>query len=83
MDRNEYLLHLSRYIHLNPVAAGLVACAQEWEFSSYQDFAGLRGGTLPKPEVVLSQFSSPEDYRRFVESYAGADEAIIRHLVIE
>jgi putative transposase len=34
----EYLLHLSRYIHLNPVKACLVKSAQDWEFSSYQDY---------------------------------------------
>jgi len=83
VDRNEYLLHLSRYIHRNPVAAGLVASAQEWEFSSYPEFIGLRSGTLPKPEVILSQFSSASDYRRFVESYAGADDGVITHLMLE
>jgi len=35
---SEYLLDLSRYIHLNPVAARLVKSAKDWEFSSYRDF---------------------------------------------
>lgn len=65
---NEVLLHLSRYIHLNPVVAGLVPKAEEWEFSSYRDYLGLRNGTLPKPGVILNQFNSPADYRAFVES---------------
>jgi REP element-mobilizing transposase RayT len=29
-----YLVHLTRYIHLNPVKAGLVKHPGEWEFSS-------------------------------------------------
>jgi REP element-mobilizing transposase RayT len=41
------LLHLSRYIHLNPVTAGFVERPEQWEFSSYQDHIGLRQGTLP------------------------------------
>jgi len=83
VDRNEYLLQLSRYIHLNPVTAGLVASPQEWEYSSYQDYIGLRKGTVPQPEVVLSQFSSADGYRQFVEGHAGAEDAIIAHLMLE
>ncbi|MBK7218476.1 MAG: transposase [Candidatus Promineofilum sp.] len=32
------LVHLSRYIHANPVAAGFVAAPEDWEFSSYRDY---------------------------------------------
>ena len=54
VERDEYLLHLSRYIHLNPVEAGLVDKAEAWEYSSYRDFVDLRNGTLPKPDIALS-----------------------------
>ena len=83
VDRDEYLLHLSRYIHLNPVLAGLVAKAEDWEYSSYVDYIGLRNGTLPKPDVIMSRFGSPADYRQFVESHISADDAIISHLVLD
>ncbi len=33
VDNDEYLVHLSRYIHLNPVMAHLVERAEDWEFS--------------------------------------------------
>jgi putative transposase len=77
VDRDAYLLHLSRYIHLNPVRAGLVRRPEDWEFSSYRDFIGLRMGTLPKAEIVLEQFSSPDGYRAFVEAYADDDRKMI------
>jgi hypothetical protein len=48
IQSNEYLYHLTRYIHLNPVKAGIVVHPKDWEFSSYLEYAGLRGGTLPK-----------------------------------
>jgi REP element-mobilizing transposase RayT len=44
IDKNEYLLHLSRYIHLNPVIAGLVKSPQDWEFSSYREFTSNHKG---------------------------------------
>jgi len=30
VNRNDYLVHLSRYIHLNPVLAGLVERPEDW-----------------------------------------------------
>jgi REP element-mobilizing transposase RayT len=78
VDREAYLLHLSRYIHLNPVRAGLVPRPEDWEFSSYRDFVGIRRGTLPRPEIVLAQFSSSGDYRAFVEAYVNGDKEIIK-----
>jgi REP element-mobilizing transposase RayT len=83
VDREEYLLHLSRYIHLNAVRAGLVHMPQDWEFSSYREYVGLRQGTLPKPEVVLAHFRSREAYREFVEREIETDDRIIRHLLFE
>jgi putative transposase len=81
IGENQYLIHLSRYIHLNPVLDGLVKRPEEWEFSSYQEYVGLRSGTLPRPEIVLSQFGSGEQYRKFVESYVAEDRAIIDDLL--
>jgi REP element-mobilizing transposase RayT len=73
IDRDEYLTHLSRYIHLNPVRCGLATCAEDWVYSSYRDYIGLRHGSLPQAEIVLSQFGDGMCYRRFVEEYAQND----------
>lgn len=42
-----------KYIHMNPVSAKLVENASSWEFSSYQDYAGLRNGKLINRERAL------------------------------
>jgi putative transposase len=81
VDENSYLLHLSRYIHMNPVTAGLVTRPEDWAFSSYRDYVGLRDGTLPVPDVVLSQFPSRQTYQAFVESYRDQEARIIAHLL--
>jgi putative transposase len=83
VDRNEYLLHLSRYIHLNPVAAGLVRQPENWEFSSYRDYLGLRVGTLPAPEIILSQFPTSDEYREFIQAYSPHERQIIAHLLCD
>lgn len=38
VKKNEQLLHLTRYIHLNPASAGLVSNPEEWIYSSYCDY---------------------------------------------
>ncbi len=38
IESSEQLLHLTRYIHLNPVSAGIVKDISEWEWSSYKEF---------------------------------------------
>ena len=69
VDTDEYLLHLTGYIHLNPIKAGMVGKAEDWEFSSYRDYIGLRQGTLPKRDIIWSYFSTTDAYRQFVEEY--------------
>ncbi|QLQ06208.1 MAG: hypothetical protein HZY76_09250 [Anaerolineae bacterium] len=80
---DEYLLHLSRDIHLNPVHAGLVARPEDWAFFSYQDYVGLRTGTLAKPGLVLEQFPSQPTYAQFVADYVDADRTAIEHLMLD
>ena len=40
IDADEYLKHLSRYIHLNPVRAKMVSQPAEYQWSSYGAFIG-------------------------------------------
>ena len=83
VETDAYIVELSRYIHRNPVSAGLVDSSEEWEFSSYRDFIGLRHGTLPTYGIVRDQFASPADYKEYVESYSAGDEGIILHLMLD
>jgi len=83
VDSNNYLVHLSRYIHLNPLLAGLVKQPQNWEISSYREYVGSRNGTLVEPGIVLAQFPSPGAYREFVESYISDERGIIADLLFE
>ncbi|MFC1800302.1 transposase [Candidatus Eisenbacteria bacterium] len=59
VDKDDYLLRLSRYIVLNPVRAKLVALPEQWAWSSYR--AAI--GTGPRPrflvsDQILGQFGS-------------------------
>jgi REP element-mobilizing transposase RayT len=75
------LLQLSRYIHLNPVRAGLIENPEEWEYSSYKDYIGIRNGNIPKQDLILSHFEKPETYRDYVMD--TMDEKDITELLLE
>lgn len=69
IDKDNYILHLCRYIHLNPVKAGVVNAPEEWHFSNYSEWIGKRNGKLVDRDFVSSYFKNPEDYQRFVMEY--------------
>ena len=79
VDSDEYLLHLSRYIHLNPQCSNLVRKAEDWEFSSYRLYlAEKEHESLTRTEnlavntsYILSKFASVAEYRSYVESFAA------------
>lgn len=52
--RVSYFEQCFHYIHYNPVAAGIVQNPEEWPYSSYPDYAGLRNGTLCSKEIFYS-----------------------------
>ncbi len=82
---NEQLLHLTRYIHLNPVSAGLTEKPEEWKYSSYLEYM-----TPEKVKYPLCEFKDLIDtplfdYRQFVEDRADYQNKIskIKGLLLE
>jgi REP element-mobilizing transposase RayT len=67
IDSEDYLIWLSRYVHRNPKEGGLVRECLDCEFSSFKDYVQTKRHRFISPGVVVSQFSSAEQYRRYVE----------------
>jgi len=74
VDKNEYLLHLCRYIHRNPLEAGIVVKPEQWHYSNYAEFIGKRKGTLVDREFVQQNFGTPEAYEDFVMNYVPPEK---------
>ncbi|MFL7813544.1 MAG: transposase [Anaerolineales bacterium] len=73
-----YLLHLSRYIHLNPVKAKLVEHPEEWIYSSYQGYIGISEPKIFDPLPILNIVSDQlqadittkqMSYQRFIDEW--------------
>ena len=74
IDRTEYLLQLCRYIHRNPLEAGMVLDTEQWLYSNYLEFVEKRHGTLIDREFVTENFGSAEEYREFVMNYVPPEK---------
>jgi len=75
VDRNEYLLHLCRYIHRNPLDAGMAVKPEQWDYSNYAEFIGKRNGALVDREFVNVNFGTSEAYEDFVMNYVPPEKA--------
>lgn len=86
VDNNAQLLHLSRYIHLNPYVSGIVnkvdLLAYPWSSLPYY-LAGTKD--IIEPSSILSQFKNPPGYRDFVLNHADYARELesVKHLTID
>jgi putative transposase len=67
VDKESYLLELSRYIHLNPVRSGLTE-AEKYPWSSYRTYLGLNKVEWINWEWIKERFGNHPfvKYRKFV-----------------
>lgn len=85
---DSYLLHLSRYIHLNPLK---YASDLKKAYSSYAEYLGIRKTSWIKPDVILTFFKSttlPElekvnKYDKFVEQSEKDSADILGDLTLD
>jgi len=68
VDSDEYVIHLSRYIHLNPVRSGIVSHPSQWVYSNYLEWVEQRNGCLVNHSFIHQYFPMPKDYEAFVLS---------------
>jgi putative transposase len=64
-----YLIHLCRYIHRNPLDAGLVKNLRDWPYSNYPEWINGKTGTLADQNFIAEYFPSGLEYERFVLDY--------------
>lgn len=66
IETEEQLLHLSRYIHLNPYVSGLTKDWQNFPYSSFQEFSGTSSLPLCSTNYILSSFKDKRNYEKFI-----------------
>jgi putative transposase len=86
VEDDEQFIHVSRYIHLNPVASYLIEVKNlaSYEYSSYPEYMG-KSSRFTNTKEILSYFKDPKEYKKFIEDHADYARKIadIQHLTLE
>ena len=69
VESPDYLRHLCRYIHANPVRHGLAMSPDLWPYSNYLEWIDKRTGTLVDLHFVQKHFETPDHYTKYVNEY--------------
>lgn len=84
VETNEQLLHLSRYIHLNPLVSYISKSLDQYRWSSYLEYKKKENTNFFSKEIILNQFKTTLDYEEFIlnqEDYGKKLEGIKHQLL--
>lgn len=83
IESNEQLLHVSRYIHLNPTTSNLVSSPEDWPYSSYSTYINDKDFLkMNMPEISIS---NSKIYKSFVQNQIDYQKRLktIKKLIID
>ncbi|AGL03693.1 transposase [Desulfoscipio gibsoniae] len=78
IETTPYHLEISRYIHLNPVRASMVARPEEYKWSSYKIYIEEHQDQLVTTAKTLGCFSPPR-----VRHYRGFVEEVLKYIKVK
>lgn len=86
IETDEQLIHVSRYIHLNPLVSNVIREKDllSYPWSSLPDFLNGKS-SLVQLEHILQHFKNPVDYKQFVLDHTDYARRLeeIKHLTLE
>ena len=88
IEDEDQLLHVSRYIHLNPYSSYVVKTQQQlldYPWSSLGEYLDPKHAVISQPQIILASFKNPQEYRQFVLDQADYQRHLeeIKHLTFE
>jgi len=84
VNDDSYIVHLTRYMHINPLELGLTrAVLVSYPYSSYAYYLGEKHAVWLKTDFILNYFKNdPSSYKNFVEGETNS-ENVLGYLTME
>lgn len=88
IENDNQLIHISRYIHLNPYTSGLVHNFSDlisYPWSSLNKYLDPKSPDILKKNIILSNFRSLAEYKRFILNQAHYQKTLkkIEDLILD
>jgi len=87
IETEEELLHVSRYIHLNPVTSFYIDYLdlEQYPWTSFIDYSTKGRNTFIDSSLVLNHFESFNDYKKFVYDRVDYQRTldVVKHLTFD
>jgi putative transposase len=88
IETNEQLLHVSRYIHLNPYSSYVIKDIKSltsYPYSSLPEYLGHKDKNVCSKDIILDQFKSIEEYAQFITDQSDYQRTLdfIKHQLLE
>lgn len=81
---NDQLLHLTRYIHLNPISAGLINRLSDWHYFSYNEYIKRDSvNAICDFKTIINM--NPKRYKKFVHDGIDYQKklSLIKYLLLD
>lgn len=88
IETDGQLMHVTRYIHINPLTSYIVkdpSKLEDYLWSSYQDYIGKRQSEIVDSKMVLEFFSSIGDFKKYTLDQVDYQRKLAetKHLLLE
>lgn len=87
IESDEQFMHISRYIHINPVVSSLIKVTEleNYLWSSYPEYLNLVNTQITDKKQILDFFKSENEYKKFVLDQVDYGRKLeqIKHLALE
>lgn len=88
IETDEQLIHVARYIHLNPVTAFILKTVKDlksYPWSSFSTYSTKQISDLINTDIILSYFPSINKFVEFTEDQTSYQRELdgIKHLTLE
>jgi putative transposase len=88
IESNDQLLHVSRYIHLNPYTSYIVKNLEQikkYPYSSLLEYLTQSKTNFYEKEIILTEFKNNLSYWNFLANHADYQRNLekIKHLILE